>query len=339
MSGSGRKTNYRKSVTNDLLNDEVKLEENDEIACIVGSRGTNIFEIVLPTKKKINKNDEKIENEIAESTDNDGDDEVPNLQTIHLAMMPSKFKRLVWIKRGDYVVVTRGHQENNMDSNRSTNDADTKQSDNGAKSSAKMTAIEKLNAKLKNKQNSNKGKSKKNKNTDSSSAVETVVNDTTSSMENISEKKDNNANTSLSDTNKVQYLIKTPLTDEHIVYLYEHDSWPDFKYVPKEETPLTKDIGHVVNKGTYNPNHNHMLRDINASISNMESKAMDDISNVFDISVIISNAKQSKSAYQDVDIMPNYIENEDIDLESMEEPDGTVETESNQISNDSNTNI
>ncbi len=76
MSGSGRKSHYRKSVTDEYLNSFPEPEEGDQIVLVKGSRGTNIFEVQLPDGKE------------------------------DLALMPSKFKKLIWVKRGDYLIVS-----------------------------------------------------------------------------------------------------------------------------------------------------------------------------------------------------------------------------------------
>ena len=45
MSGSGRKSQYRKSVTDEYLNGFPLPEDRDAIAMVKSSRGTNIFEV------------------------------------------------------------------------------------------------------------------------------------------------------------------------------------------------------------------------------------------------------------------------------------------------------
>ena len=47
MSGSGRKTHYRKSVTEEFLNGLPVPEENEVVCRTHGSRGTNIFEVIF----------------------------------------------------------------------------------------------------------------------------------------------------------------------------------------------------------------------------------------------------------------------------------------------------
>ena len=96
MSGSGRRSNYRKSVTNDFLNSFPELSDpNEVIARVVGSRGTNVFEI-----------------EVVNKDCNDG----THVFHIDLALMPSKFKKLIWIKRGDYLIVTNSQDQVQVES-------------------------------------------------------------------------------------------------------------------------------------------------------------------------------------------------------------------------------
>jgi probable RNA-binding protein EIF1AD len=77
MSGSKRKSQYRKSVTTNYLHTNITLEEGDYIAKIICSRGANLFEI-----------------EVSENEKNG------------LGLLPNKFRNLIWIKRNDFVIVT-----------------------------------------------------------------------------------------------------------------------------------------------------------------------------------------------------------------------------------------
>jgi len=76
MSGAGRKGNYRKGVTDEVLNGNPVPEEGEIVARVIGSRGGNVIEIIC------------------------GDN------TEGLAVMPQKFRKLVWVKRGDFVIVS-----------------------------------------------------------------------------------------------------------------------------------------------------------------------------------------------------------------------------------------
>mmetsp|Transcript_81958 Transcript_81958/g.160757 ORF Transcript_81958/g.160757 Transcript_81958/m.160757 type:complete len:178 (+) Transcript_81958:39-572(+) len=75
MSGSGRKSQYRKSVTDSFLNDDYVPTESEKIVKVLGNRGDNTFEVHTETGEKV------------------------------LARLPKKFNKLIWIKTGDYVVI------------------------------------------------------------------------------------------------------------------------------------------------------------------------------------------------------------------------------------------
>ena len=77
MSGLGRRTHYRKHLTDKVLNDLPIPTEDESIAKVVATRGGNQFDIVLP----------------------DGSNEP------QLAILPTKFRKLVWLKRNDFVIV------------------------------------------------------------------------------------------------------------------------------------------------------------------------------------------------------------------------------------------
>lgn len=88
MSGSGRKSHYRKSVTSAYLSDDSReLSDNEFIATVLSNRGDNTFFIQFP-----NENQE-------------------------LANLPKKFNKLIWIKTGDYIIVEDNNVNNNCQSN------------------------------------------------------------------------------------------------------------------------------------------------------------------------------------------------------------------------------
>lgn len=102
MSGLGRRSHYRKHLTDTVLFDlvEPNKEEGDCIAKIVGTRGGNQFDIVLPTEHTGCNTDGVVHKA--------NDD-----REIHLAILPSKFRKLVWVKRGDFVIVSCAQNEAN----------------------------------------------------------------------------------------------------------------------------------------------------------------------------------------------------------------------------------
>lgn len=92
MAGLGRRTHYRKHLTDAVLNDLPEPEEHERIAKVVATRGGNQFDILLSTT---------------------GEEDRPP----QLAMLPTKFHKLVWVKRGDYVIVQTGGKVNGEEDN------------------------------------------------------------------------------------------------------------------------------------------------------------------------------------------------------------------------------
>lgn len=86
MSGSKRKSQYRKSVTTNYLHTNTTLEEGEDIAKIICSRGANLFEV-----------------EVSEDEKNG------------LGLLPNKFRNLIWIKRNDFVIVTKTSESDNAE--------------------------------------------------------------------------------------------------------------------------------------------------------------------------------------------------------------------------------
>lgn len=91
MAGLGRRTHYRKHLTDSVLYDLPEPKEDERIAKVVATRGGNQFDIILANADSISRTG--------------------------LAILPTKFHKLVWVKRGDYVIVQTG--------------IDAKQNDNG----------------------------------------------------------------------------------------------------------------------------------------------------------------------------------------------------------------
>ncbi|CBJ25456.1 conserved unknown protein [Ectocarpus siliculosus] len=76
MAGVGRRTLYRKSVTDDYLNSTPEPGENEEIVLAQAPRGSNIIEIMLANGEP------------------------------SLALLPTRFRKLIWVKRGDYLITS-----------------------------------------------------------------------------------------------------------------------------------------------------------------------------------------------------------------------------------------
>jgi translation initiation factor IF-1 len=86
MSGSGRKSQYRKGLTSEFLDKHTNyVPVGDElIARVLANRGANLFEIKLPTSSGLDASSLNV-----------------------LAKLPKKFNKLIWIKTGDYVIVEK----------------------------------------------------------------------------------------------------------------------------------------------------------------------------------------------------------------------------------------
>jgi probable RNA-binding protein EIF1AD len=97
MAGLGRRTHYRKHLTDSVLHDLPEPKDDERIAKVVSTRGLNQFDIL-----------------IASSASSIDEERKPQL-----AILPTKFHKLVWVKRGDFVIVQTG------------SDKDTKQDEGG----------------------------------------------------------------------------------------------------------------------------------------------------------------------------------------------------------------
>jgi len=81
MSGAKRASKYRKSVTDEYINSFPEPETDEVIARVRGTRGANVFEV-----------------ELVECSG-----AVP--QFVELALLPNRFRNVIWVKRNDYVIV------------------------------------------------------------------------------------------------------------------------------------------------------------------------------------------------------------------------------------------
>jgi probable RNA-binding protein EIF1AD len=95
MAGLGRRTHYRKHLTDSVLHDLPEPKENERIAKVVATRGGNQFDILVAESES--------------TTTNNADDVKKN--TPQLAILPTKFHKLVWVKRNDYILVETGDAE------------------------------------------------------------------------------------------------------------------------------------------------------------------------------------------------------------------------------------
>ena len=88
MSGAKRKGKFRKGVEDDYLNSLPIPEEGDSIAQVLGARGSNIFEVALTSK------------------------EVSAKSSGNLALLPSKYRNVIWVKTKDFLILNGGGQSN-----------------------------------------------------------------------------------------------------------------------------------------------------------------------------------------------------------------------------------
>uniref|UniRef100_A0A7R9X155 S1-like domain-containing protein n=1 Tax=Craspedostauros australis TaxID=1486917 RepID=A0A7R9X155_9STRA len=86
MAGLGRRTHYRKHLTDSVLNDLPEPEADERIGKVVATRGGNQFDIILATHS----------------------DTTTQPRKPQLAILPTKFHKLVWVKRNDYIIVQGG---------------------------------------------------------------------------------------------------------------------------------------------------------------------------------------------------------------------------------------
>lgn len=75
MAGVKRRSKYRKNVEASVLDELHEPEDGQIIVRVAGSRGSNLLEVVTETGET------------------------------GLAMLPTKFRKLVWVKRGDHLIV------------------------------------------------------------------------------------------------------------------------------------------------------------------------------------------------------------------------------------------
>ena len=87
MSGAKRKGGFRKGVTENYLAATPLPEDGEIIVQVLGSRGANLFEVAL------------------------NDEEVAKKSSDHLALLPSKYRNVIWVKKKDFLIVEGGTEE------------------------------------------------------------------------------------------------------------------------------------------------------------------------------------------------------------------------------------
>jgi probable RNA-binding protein EIF1AD len=108
MSGVGRKSQYRKHLTDSVLHDfpEPSPEQGTYLAKVVATRGGNQFDILLARAVTTIPTASEPVAETAEEASAIETNEI--LRLPQLALLPTKFRKLVWVKRNDYVLVESG---------------------------------------------------------------------------------------------------------------------------------------------------------------------------------------------------------------------------------------
>ena len=377
MSGCGRRTHYRKSVTNEVFNSfPIPEPGRDSIACIVGSRGTNIFEIELPDNNRHASNNSQAthcgdtlnlsgdnvksggqplvlhqlhnnsgnEIELASERVNDefeknssisskqpcetspdtssvattttsGAPATVGIIAVELAMMPSKFKRLIWIKRGDFVIVTTGIHEATTDS--AADGACSTLTPQGKKSPVPSSSNSDGIVGVNNRTNKKKVKGKKwksggEKNTNRTSVdantsifgfTDTTAKDAAADpgSETVSSSLETQPHNSAAH-NKVHYMIKHILTNEQIMHLYKEGLWPD----------------DAAASATAGDNHG----DNNSSHCSTNSGSRNSKNSCFDVRSMLRLDKLATQAYTDSDIMPQQEQGDEQDEEEEESVSG-----------------
>lgn len=121
MAGLGRRTHFRKYLTDAVLFDLPEPASNERIGKVVATRGSNQFDVLIAAGSK----------EAAQ--------ENRDKRTV-LAILPTKFRKLVWLKRNDYVIAQT--VENQEDETAAEEQEECKKSGSSSKSAAKETKNE-----------------------------------------------------------------------------------------------------------------------------------------------------------------------------------------------------
>lgn len=137
MAGLGRRTHYRKHLTDQVLYDLPEPTEHERIAKVCATRGSNQFDVRLATSvttttfAKAEEDATTKAAAAATSTNDGGGGPAPATNTV-LAILPTKFRKLVWVKRNDFVIVqtvsssseTKNHIDTSEDTAENGNDPD-----------------------------------------------------------------------------------------------------------------------------------------------------------------------------------------------------------------------
>lgn len=113
MAGLGRRSHYRKHLTDSVLNDLPEPSINQRIAKVTGTRGSNQFELLIgpPT---FSEERSTVRGKATQThTPHLNDQKEKSFDTTSkLAILPTKFRKLVWLKRNDYVICSCANNQN-----------------------------------------------------------------------------------------------------------------------------------------------------------------------------------------------------------------------------------
>ena len=107
MAGLGRRTHYRKHLTDKVLHDFPVPSQDECIAKVVATRGGNQFDILVASTRTASSSDKNSSSKEATTS--------TTTRTPQLALLPTKFRKLVWLKRNDFVIVQTGGTDNDDD--------------------------------------------------------------------------------------------------------------------------------------------------------------------------------------------------------------------------------
>lgn len=111
MAGLGRRSHYRKHLTDSVLHDLPEPSENERIAKVFGTRGSNQFELIVDPGPGSGSGSDQLDMNMN--------------MTRQLAILPTKFRKLVWLKRNDYVICAVAEDEKQKEKeNNDDNDKD-----------------------------------------------------------------------------------------------------------------------------------------------------------------------------------------------------------------------
>ena len=163
MAGLGRRSHYRKHLADSVLNGYPEPGDGERIAKVVGTRGSNQFEVVLSISRRKSSTSSSAQAQQQQEQSHPDlrqrhgsqhqrsheESKASPMRTPKLAILPTKYRKLVWVKRNDFVIVRCGEDEEEVDEdsltgNEAPSDGDTElQEAGGGRSNAVAAAATK----------------------------------------------------------------------------------------------------------------------------------------------------------------------------------------------------